>query len=400
MATIGIDFGTSNTSAAVLEAGGPRLIELEPGRTSVPTAVFLDFAGREMLFGTPAIDALVEGRDGRFLRALKRVLGQPIMREPRQLLNRRMTLVDLVAEVLALVKSRAEAATGARYDTVRAGRPVRFQAEPGKDAQAARDLEEAYRLAGFGTVHWRAEPEAAALACGIAEGTGLVVDIGGGTSDFTVFDARDGRIRIRASHGVRLGGTDADRALSLAHVMPRLGHGGLLRAEFGPNVTVAPQAPFQDMATWEKIGFLHTPEMAREAARWVKLADRPELFARWAEVLEHGLGFDLAFAVEAAKIAGGRPIDLGLVEGGLTAPLDSAAMDRDLAPLGDAIAGNAALALEAAGQSPDTLDHIVYVGGSALLTPVRSRVEALLPAATPIDIAAFTAVAEGLALED
>ena len=399
MGIIGIDFGTSNTSAAVLQDGRPRLIELEPGRTSVPTAVFLDFAAREMLFGSPAVEALVEGRDGRFLRALKRVLGQPIMREPRQLLNRRMTLVELVAQVLALVKARAEAATGESYDTVRAGRPVRFQAEPERDAQAARDLEEAYRIAGFDTVHWRAEPEAAALACGIAEGTGLVVDIGGGTSDFTVFDARDGRIRVRASHGVRLGGTDADRALSLAHVMPRLGYGGLLHAEFGTNVTVAPQAPFQDMATWEKIGFLQTPEMEREARRWVKLADRPELFARWAEVLEHGLGFDLAFAVESAKIAGGQPIDLSVVEPGLAPPLDPERMDRDLAELGDAVVDHARIALEAAGQDPARLDHVVYVGGSALLAPIRNRIEAAFPAATPVDIAAFTAVADGLALE-
>ena len=82
---LGVDFGTSNTAAAVLERGRPRLIELEPERASVPTAIFLDFGSKQMLFGTAAVEALVAGQEGRFLRAIKRVLGTPLMREPRQL---------------------------------------------------------------------------------------------------------------------------------------------------------------------------------------------------------------------------------------------------------------------------------------------------------------------------
>lgn len=87
------------------------------------------------------------------------------------------------------------------------------------------DLEEAYGLAGFEEVAWLTEPEAAARACGVEEGLGLVVDIGGGASDLTLFEAQGGRRRVLAREGVRVGGTDADRAPSLAHAMPLWGSG-------------------------------------------------------------------------------------------------------------------------------------------------------------------------------
>ncbi|TNC65021.1 Hsp70 family protein [Rubellimicrobium roseum] len=398
---LGVDFGTSNTSVAILDGDHPRLIELEPGRLSVPTAIFLDAGTRQMLFGSAAVEALVEGREGRFLRAIKRVLGTPLMRETRQFLNRRMTLVELVGEVLARLRARAEAEAGEGLVRVLAGRPVVFQSEPERDAQAALDLADAYRLAGFEEVDWLTEPEAAAWACGVADGLGLVVDIGGGTSDFTVFSAEGGRRTVLASEGVRIGGTDADRTLSLAHAMPLLGLGTRLRAEIGGALHDVPVAPFHDLATWERIGFLQTPEMARDAARMRRLAERPERLARLHAVLESGLGFDLAFAVEAGKIGaneGGGRIDLGLVERGLAVPLPADRLERDLEAFAAAIGEGARRAVERANVPPDAITHVVHVGGSSLLRPVRRAMADLFPTARPVETAAFTAVAEGLAL--
>jgi hypothetical chaperone protein len=398
---LGVDFGTSNTSAAVLDEGRPRLIELEPGRVSVPTAIFLDFGAKRMLFGTEAVEALVAGREGRFLRAIKRVLGTPLMRETRQLLNRRMTLVELVAEVLSRVRTRAEAETGATLTGVLAGRPVIFHAEPDRDAQAAVDLAEAYRLAGFEDVEWMAEPVAAARACGVEEGLGLVVDIGGGTSDFTLFQAEGGRQRVLASEGVRLGGTDADRTLSLAHAMPLLGLGTRIKAEIGTAMHDVPVAPYHELATWERIGFLQTPEMAREAARMRRLAEQPERLGRLHAVLESGLGFDLAFAVEAGKIeanGGAGRIDLDVLDRGLGEPLSAERLGRDLGPFSQAVAEGARRAVAKAGVAPKDVTHVVHVGGSSLLGPVRAAMAGLFPKARPVETAAFTAVAEGLAL--
>jgi hypothetical chaperone protein len=278
---------------------------------------------------------------------------------------------------------------------------VIFHAEPERDAQAAVDLGEAYRLAGFEEVAWLSEPEAAARACGVRDGVGLVVDIGGGTSDFSVFRADAGRLAILASEGLRIGGTDADRALSLAHVMPLLGMGSRLRAEIGQALTEAPVAPFQDLATWERIGFLQTPEMVREAARMRRVAERPERIGRLHAVLESELGFDLAFAVEAGKIAangGGGRIDLSVVERGLGVALAPGRLATDLGPFAGAVAEGARRTVDRAGLGLGEVTHVVHVGGSSLLQPVREGLARLFPGARPVDTAAFTAVAEGLAI--
>ncbi|MFZ1727084.1 MAG: Hsp70 family protein, partial [Albidovulum sp.] len=105
---LGIDFGTSNSAAAVNEGGRARIIALEPGRDTLPTAVFLDYATRATLVGSDAVAAMIDGRQGRFMRSLKSILGTTLAREERQFLNRRLTLLDIIAEFLAEIRSRAE----------------------------------------------------------------------------------------------------------------------------------------------------------------------------------------------------------------------------------------------------------------------------------------------------
>jgi hypothetical chaperone protein len=130
-------------------------------------------------------------------------------------------------------------------------------------------------------------------------------------------------------------------------------------------------------------------------------AERPEKLGRLHAVLESGLGFDLAFAVEAGKIAanaeGGR-IDLGLIERGLSAPLSPDRLAQDLSPLAEAIGAGALRAVVRAGASTSAITHVVHVGGSSLLAPVRQALANLFPQAQPVETAAFTAVAEGLAI--
>ncbi len=60
------------------------------------------------------------------MRALKSVLGTPLMREKRQVAYERLTLIEVVARFLCMIRERAEAATGQTYDVALSGRPVRF----------------------------------------------------------------------------------------------------------------------------------------------------------------------------------------------------------------------------------------------------------------------------------
>ncbi len=400
---IGIDFGTSNTAAAILRDGAVRIVPLEARQETLPTAIFLDYASRRTLFGGAAVRAMIDGHEGRFMRALKSVLGTPLARERRQFLNRRLTLLDVVAEFLAEIRMRAEAAEATEFRRVFAGRPVRFHsADAARDAQAEIDLRECYLNAGFEEIRFVREPEAAARAAGAAEGIGLIVDIGGGTSDFTLFEERGGALHILASFGIRLGGTDFDRALSLAMVMPLLGLGGDLRNAIGPGCHAVPRALYHDLASWEKIAFLYSPATLRNTKGMAKLAVVPERMNRLVKVVENEIGHDVAFAVEAAKIAAnGAPearIDLGLVERGLQPVLTAAELAGTLFASARAIRAAIDETLTLAGIGADAVRRVIFVGGSSLLSVVEAEVRAALPEAKAERSDVFTAVVRGLAL--
>ncbi|WP_158969401.1 Hsp70 family protein [Chachezhania sediminis] len=403
--TLAIDFGTSNSAAAVLDNGRPRRLPIEAGAETLPTAVFFPAGGGAMQIGAAAARALVAGEEGRYMRALKSVLGTSLFHEERLISGKRRTLTDVVTAFLVELKGRAERETGRTFTRALSGRPVHFHtADPDRDARAEADLRACYDAAGFAQVDFLFEPEAAALAshgANAAGGTGLIVDIGGGTSDFSVFRAEDGEVRILASHGIRLGGTDFDHAVSMAHAMPLLGQGGALKREMGEGLLPMPNAIYADLATWAKIPFLYTAEIRRDVARMVKLAEKPRVLRRLSTVLEEELGHDLAFAVERGKIAANGAendarIAMGLIEKGLTAPVTPASLDDCLTGFGEALRKAAAETLQMAGVT--RIDTIVLVGGSSLMQLIEREMRVVCPDAVVARTEAFTAVVDGLAL--
>ncbi|WP_283638270.1 Hsp70 family protein [Marinovum algicola] len=401
MARLGIDFGTSNTGAGILRDGRPTALPLEAGAQTLPTAVFVDFTDKRFVYGEAAARAMMEGQDGRFMRGLKSILGTPLAREKRRFLNERMTLIEVIGRFLAEIRCRSERITGQSFEAAISGRPVRFHSESeDKDAQAEIDLREAYALAGFRAVDFLPEPEAAALAVA-GEGRMLIVDIGGGTSDFTLCERARGQTRVIASRGLRLGGTDFDRSLSLAHVMPLLGHGAEIGAELGAKTHAAPRALFHDLASWEKIAFVYDAALLREVKRWIRLARDPVLFERLAEVLEMHLGHDIAYAVEAGKIAANDAergeIALDVVQRGLRIDLWGVQLQHELSSAAARIGDMALATLKDGGCRPDQVDMVVFVGGSSQLSGVRQALARRLPEARQETAEVFTAVVHGLA---
>ncbi|SFR41906.1 Hsp70 family protein [Litoreibacter janthinus] len=404
---LGIDFGTSNSAAGYLVDGKPRLVEVAPGQTTLPTTFFFDFDTRQTLIGEPANEALLEGADGRFMRALKRVLGTSLMHEQRKILNKNLTFVDIIAGFLNEIKTRAEAEAGVSFDRAISGRPVVFHgANDPREEQAEADLRACYLAAGFKEVEFLAEPQAAAIASGALEQSGeigLIVDIGGGTSDFSLFRSDSRGVTILANHGVRIGGTDFDRAINIDRVMPLLGKGTELRKVIGPGATPVPVAIFNDLATWEKIPFLYTAKNRRSVEEMVRLAYDPDKLSRLAAVLDEELGHDLAFAVERGKIAANSGaensvIRLDQIERGLGVALPPEALASILAVYADTLRVGATDTLKRAGLEAGKVDRIIYVGGSSLMSMVSDTMKQTFPAATHSFTEVFTAVTDGLAL--
>jgi len=405
MAVLGVDFGTSNSAAGVVRDGVPHLIALEADEMTLPTAVFFDFDAKKMLIGSAAGKALLAGEEGRYMRAIKSLLGAPLMREKRNLLGEKLDFIDIISRFLKRLKEAAEKQTGETYSRALSGRPVRFHGDDARNAQAEVDLREAYLRAGFDAVDFMYEPEAAALANRslLAAGDlGLIVDIGGGTSDFTLFRNGAERIEILASHGVRLGGTDFDRVVSLETVMPLLGRGGQIRHAFGGDTHTAPATIFNDLATWQKIPFLYAPDSRRLAKDLAQYAVEPEKFARLISVLEDELGHDIAFAVEGGKIAantnGAGQINLGIVERGLGVDLDAATIEGLLSPLTVLMAQAALAAVAQAGAAPQDVTHLVFVGGSSLMQVTRDSLSAVFEHAQVHHGSALTAIVDGLSI--
>ena len=118
--------------------------------------------------------------------------------------------------------------------------------------------------------------------------------------------------------------------------MPLFGRGAEVRNAMGPGRHVAPNAIFNDLATWQKIPFVYSAENRRMVADFAKLGIEPALFERLNTVLEMELGHDVAFAVEAGKIQINKPditdagIDLRVVAPGLWAQFTKAAMAQVL----------------------------------------------------------------------
>jgi hypothetical chaperone protein len=405
--TLGIDFGTSNSAAGICVNGKPFLIEVEPGEQTLPTSVFFDFETRKTSFGTPANRALINGSDGRYMRSLKSVLGTALMHEPRRMMGETLTFVDIIARFLKTLKQRAEETCHTEFPYALSGRPVHFHSNDAeRDVQAHRDLRDCYERAGFLDVQFLNEPEAAALAAGPLpdNSTNLIVDIGGGTSDFTVFRAQGDQTEIVASYGVRIGGTNFDKSISFDRIMPLMGRGTQIRKELGTELLTAPNAIYQDLATWEKIPFLYTADIRRNVDQLIRFGVDPRLFERLQIILTDELGHDLAFTIERAKIAANKadreavPIDLNLIERNLAASLNAENLAASLAAHATAIGDAAIETLRMAKLNPSQIDTIVFVGGSSLMSAVQSELTARFPTATQEHQSAFTGIAEGLAL--
>lgn len=405
--TLGIDFGTSNSAVACVDAGGAaRLLPLEGAATTLPTAVFFNAEDRTVHFGRDAMALYLQGVDGRLMRSLKSLLGSALLRERTAVGWMDVSYQEIVTRFLSELVARARAQVGEVAPRLLLGRPVHFvDDDAARDAQAQASLREAAEAAGFRDVGFELEPIAAAFDHERRldrEQVVLIVDVGGGTSDFTVVRLGPQRIAlpdrnadILATTGVHVAGTDFDRKLNLGQVMPLLGLG-----HHGPDGRPVPSPVFMELATWHLINFLYTPRvMAQVRALKVNFADQ-RLHKRLLEVLELRLGHRLASEVEQAKIGcsqtgGQTTIDLDEVERGLAATLDAAAMAEQLDTLLGQVAGCARECVQRAQLAAP--DAIYLTGGSSALAPLQARIRAEFPGVPLLEGDLFGGVASGLA---
>src|SRR5580704_2842973 len=124
MTACGLDFGTSNSAIGIATGNGARLAPVEGDATLLPSAVFFDYETRgRILFGAEAIDTYIGQTEGRLMRALKSILGSPLIDEKTALGYRQIALTEVVKIFIRHLKVRAEAFANEEINVVVHGRP-------------------------------------------------------------------------------------------------------------------------------------------------------------------------------------------------------------------------------------------------------------------------------------
>ena len=405
----GVDFGTSNSTVGWVRPGQPSLLALEDGKSTLPSVVFFNADEDAVRYGRAALADYLEGYDGRLMRSLKSLLGTPLMEGQTEVAGRALPFKQLLGHFIGELKRRAEAQAGREFASAVFGRPVYFiDDDPEADRLAEDTLAEIARSVGFRDIGFQYEPIAAAFDYESRierEELVLIADIGGGTSDFSLLrlgPQRAGRVERRedilATGGVHIGGTDFDKYLSLATVMPLLGYGSTLASG-----AAVPNSYYFNLATWHTINQAYTRKSTLQLDDLVRDAAEPAKLKRLRALIEERAGHWLAMRVEEAKIGLSDAPQVALDLDRLTPPevlqVGRATFTEAIAGLSDAIGATVQRLLVDAGVAPGQVDTVFFTGGSSGVASLRERIAASVPDARRVEGDLFGSIGAGLALD-
>jgi hypothetical chaperone protein len=410
MSACGLDFGTSNSGVSIPDGASVRLVELEGAATSLPSAIFFALEDSQpVLYGRAAVDEYLDGTPGRLMRSLKSVLGSGLMNETTAIGTRNIVYADILTLYLRTLRERAVARIGHALDAVVLGRPVRFDDDDAaRDREAQATLESCAREAGFKSIEFQFEPIAAAFDYERSidrEELVLVIDVGGGTADFTVIrlspDRRDRASRlddVLANDGIHIAGTDFDSRLNLSWVMPTLGY-----RTIGPKGLVVPSGVYFDLSTWHRINLLYAPRFLGTLRELQAFFSDLKLYRRLMHVIDQRLGHLLLGETERAKIELSQEpraiIDLASIERGLTVPALRAGLVELLDDMLARLVRVGATTIAAAGITPDDVSTLYFTGGSSGMRALRDAFAAAYPKSRVVVGDLFGSVVSGLGID-
>ncbi len=354
MKIIGIDLGTSNSAAAVLEGGRPIIIPSGEGTTlygkAFPSYVAFTKDGQRLV-GEPARRQAVANPDGT-VTAFKRKMGTDYR---YKIYEKEYKPQELSAMLLQKIKHDAEAYLGEEVSKAVITVPAYFN---DNQRQATKDAGE---IAGLEVVRLVNEPTAACLAYGLDKSDRemkiLVYDFGGGTLDVTIMEFGKGVFEVKSTNGdTQLGGTDMDNTIVkfLADEV---------KSKYGIDVSADTQAM----------------QRLREAGEKAKI----EL----STVLSTDI--NLPFIAQDKK---GTPIHFNYT-------LTRAKLESLVLPIVERTAKPITQALKDAKLEPNQLDKVILIGGPTRMPIVQRYVEQLLGKKIERGVDPMEAVALGAAIQ-
>jgi hypothetical chaperone protein len=438
---VGLDFGTTNSSAAILDGRRVRLLALDrvnAAPTIMRSTLFITREGAPFV-GREAITRFTDGNVGREINYEWRYIGEteiamaddqgPIRQalyavvdanEPGRLFQslkshlrdaafvdtdvfgQRYTLEQLIAVVLRLMLRRIEGELGQPVMSMVIGRPVHYSTEPDKDALAIRRMRAACTLAGLPPHTFLPEPTAAALsyaATARGEQHILVFDFGGGTLDVTIMRIDDrGRREALATEGVPIGGDLLDRRVMMGKLLPHFGLGATL----GPRRLPFPAIIHEHLCEWQSIVELNQPRYLKTIEDGIVTSDRPDELRRLYTLVRANYGLPLYEQVEQAKVrlSDQRATPIGMDVPGIQFEdtLERWDFERMIGPDVRAVAACVDRAVEAAGLRHTDIDVVLRTGGSSRIPRFIKLLAERFGEEKLREMDVFTGVASGLGI--
>jgi hypothetical chaperone protein len=405
----GVDFGTSNSTVGWVRPGQTSLLALEDGKATLPSVVFFNADDEQVRYGRAALADYLEGYEGRLMRSLKSLLGTSLMDGQTEVAGRALPFRQLLSHFIGELRRRAQQQAGREFTSAVLGRPVFFvDDDPAADRLAEDTLAEIARAAGFTQIGFQYEPIAAAFDYESRidkEELVLIADIGGGTSDFSLVrlgpdraQRIDRRDDILATGGVHIGGTDFDKYLSLASVMPLLGHGSTLVSG-----APMPSSYYFNLATWHTINQAYTRKSIVQLEDLARDAAEPAKLARLRNLIDERAGHWLAIQVEEAKIGlSADPVvelDLDRLAPPERLQVGRALFETAITGLVDQVGATVQRLLAEAGVAAERVDTVFFTGGSSGVSSLRERIAAIVPQARRVEGDLFGSIGAGLAID-
>jgi len=459
---VGVDFGTSNSAAAIFDGRKVTMVQLETGSTIMPSASYID---RDFVTctGQEAIDTYIaqnQGRKvemslevlgeartstgqmdmstqlpaqaethlvygqafndgslpGRLFRGTKRLLGS-VETERVMIFDRPFRLVALITPILlrirqAVVRAVQSVIQGSdQPEHACIGHPVNFE---GRDANhnrvALERLSEAYRYAGIKTQTFYPEPTAAALSYlhanpGEQGELLLTVDFGGGTLDLCILRRNASLFDVVAIHGIGLGGDHIDQCMFRHILFPLLGKGERWHREVdGKEVeTLFPFDAYEDLLiNWTVSYMLNQNEYTTPVLDKIRQgAADADKFERLYELITQNYSYQVFQAIKDCKAAlsYNESAVLDIPEIDVEVEIRREAFENMIANLLERFEAAVDDTLARAGVNRDEIHLVLRTGGSSLIPAVRRSLDARFPGKV-VEHDPFTSVAAGLALAD
>lgn len=421
--TIGLDFGTTNSSIALADpyhnvhlAIFPYLGDQTDAYRSLLYLQQTKDAGVTTLkswTGPQAIEQYLSADSkGRLIQSLKSFLTSRSLLTT-EVFGRRHTLEDLIARILQDLRKQAENQFGTRIRSAVVGRPVHFVgAENAEDDLYAEGrLRTAFHSAGYESIVFELEPVAAAH---YYESTLdhdeliLIGDFGGGTSDFSLLHVgpavrrRDlGTSRIIGNAGVGIAGDAFDAKIVRHLVSPALGAGSQLRS-LGKILTV-PNWVYVRLERWHHLSLLRSRDVLQMLKGVHAQSLEPEKIAALIHFIKEDLGFHLHRAVQKVKSELSNALFTtfqfsdGFVD--LAGTVSRSSFEEWISEELGQIEGCVDSLLVSSGVTPKDVDMVFLTGGSSFVPAVRRIFETRFGTRRIQGGNEFTSVARGLALK-